>query len=285
MTIARRGRAALGGSDGCLGTTFGRTGCFACILGLAPCGRSHIAFVLAGLLDARPFGIARGSEPDRLGVDARLFGSLFDDDVVDLLADLRQSVTLAQTYRGRRGGAGAHRVSIPAPHSAIARDKLLAGLQRRLQHLAGGVIGNETDEGDPAREFRQRRDVGAERRRPFGQRRCIGERLHRQPVHRRATVRRGFEFVAKRRTQRLLEAGLDRESVEQRRPERIGRRLQRRSNTRFLRPQFGQPRVGFLHDLGSGDVARLGGLAFSRAGTLHVDALGFGLGHCHPRRF
>ena len=85
MTIARRGRAALGGSDGCLGAAFGRTGCFARILGLAPRGRSNIAFVLAGLLDARPLGIARGGEPDRLGVDARLFGSLFDDDVVDLL--------------------------------------------------------------------------------------------------------------------------------------------------------------------------------------------------------
>ena len=131
VAIARCGRSPLGGGDGGLGGALGRPGRFAGILGLAPRGLGHVALVLARLLDAGPLGIARGGEPARFGIDAGLFGRLFDHDGVDLLADLGQAVALAEPHGGARRRTGAHRVAVPAPHRALARDELLAGLERR----------------------------------------------------------------------------------------------------------------------------------------------------------
>ena len=279
MAVAGGRGRTFGGGNGALRGAFGGARGLAGILGLAPCGIGHIALVLARLLDAGPFGGAGGREPDRLGIDARLLGGLFDDDAVDLLAELGQPVALAEAHGGGRGRAGTHRVAVPAPHRAVARDQLLARLQGRLQSFAGHLVGNEADEGDAARELRQGRHMRGQRRRTFREFGGIGQRLQRQPVHRRPAIGRGFQFVAERGAERLFQAGLDREGVEQRRPERVGGRLQRGGDARFLGPQLGQARVGLLHDLDRGRVARLGSLALGRTGALHVDALGFRLGH------
>ena len=127
-------------------------------------------------------------------------------------------------------------------------------------------------------ELGQRLDVRAERRGAFRQRRRIGDRAERQPMDRRAAIGRGFQLLAERRAQRLLEARLDGQRIEQRRPQRIGRRLQRRGDTRFLGAQLGEPGIDLLQQLAGGGMARLGGLPLGGAGPLHLDALGFGLG-------
>ena len=204
---------------------------------------------------------------------------MFGGHRVDLLADLGQPVALAEAHRRRRRRAGAHGVAVPAPHRAVARDELLAGLEAGLQRGAGGIVGHDADEGEAARQLGQRLDVIAERRGAGRQRRRIGDRAERQPVDRRAAVGRGFELVAERSAQRRLEARLDGERIEQRRPQRIGRRLQRRGNACLLGAQLGEPRIDLLQALGGGGVARLGGRAIGGAGALQVDALGLGLGH------
>ena len=125
---------------------------------------------------------------------------------------------------------------------------------------------HDADEGEAALQLGQRLDVRAERRRAFRQRRRIGQRAERQPVDRRAAIGRGFEILAERRAQRLLEARLDGQRIEQRRPQRVGGRLQRGGDARFLGAQLGQPRIGLLQQLVGGGMARLGGLALGRAG-------------------
>ena len=101
----------------------------------------------------------------------------------------------------------------------------------------------------------------------------------RQPVHRRTAIGRGFELLAERRAQRLLETGLDRQRIEQRRPQRIGGRLQRRGDARFLGAQLGELGVALLQRLGGSRMARFGSLTLGGARLLHLDALGLGLGH------
>ena len=113
---------------------------------------------------------------------------------------------------------------------------------------------------------------------PVRQGRRIGQRAERQPMDRRAAIGRGFEILAERRAERLLEARLDGHRIEQRRPERIGRRLQRRGDTCLLGAQLGQPRVGLLQQLVGGGIARLGAPAVGGARLLHLDPLGLGPG-------
>jgi hypothetical protein len=98
----------------------------------------------------------------------------------------------------------------------------------------------------------------------------------RQPVDRRAAIRRGFEILAERRAQRLLEARLDGQRVEQRRPQRIGRRLQRRGDARLLGPQLGQPRVDLLqHSLAAAWLASAAWRSAARACSMSMrSALG-----------
>ena len=72
---------------------------------------------------------------------------------------------------------------------------------------------------------------------------------------------------------------LDGEGIEERRPQRIGCRLQRGGDTCLLGTQLGEPGVDLLQALGRGGMACLGGLAFGRAGALRLDALGVGLGY------
>ena len=95
-------------------------------------------------------------------------------------------------------------------------------------------------------------------------------------MDRRAAIGRGFEILAERRAQRLFEAWLDAQRVEQRRPQRIGSRLQRRGNAGLLGAQLGERRIVLLQQLGGGGMARLGRLPLGRARALHLDALGFG---------
>ena len=183
-----------------------------------------------GLLDGVLLGVAGGGERRRFGLQCSLRGRMLVGEAVDLLAKLGQPVALAQPHGGRRGRAGPHGVAVPAPHRAVARDELLAGLEALLQSGTRGVVGHDADEGEAARELGQRLDVIAERRGAVRQRRCVGKRAERQPMHRRAAVRRRFELVTERSTQCRLEARLDRERIEERRPQRIGRRLQRGGN-------------------------------------------------------
>ena len=177
---------------------------------LAPRRLGHRALVRARLLDARS-SRHRGPRPARPLRSRRCAWAVACSAAtrVDLLADLGQPVALAQAHRRRRRRAGAHGVAVPAPHRAVARDELLAGLEAGLQGGAGGIVGHDADEGEAARELGQRLDVIAERRGAGRQRRRIGDRAERQPVDRRAAVGRGFELVAERSAQRRLEARLD----------------------------------------------------------------------------
>ncbi len=279
MAVARFGGRALGGRDGLLRRAFGGTGRLACILRFTPRRVDHGALVRPGLLDGRPLGIARRGKRCRFRLDRALRGGVFGGEAIDLLAKLGQSVALAQPHGGRRRRAGPHRVAIPAPHRAIARDELLASLEALLQGSTHGLVGHDADEGEATREFGQRLDMIAERRGALRQRRCVGERAERQPVDGRAAIGRGFELVAERSTQRCLETRLDGERIEKRRPQRIGRRLQRRGDARFLGTELGEPGVDLLQALGRGGVACFDGLAIGRAGTFRLDALGVGLGH------
>ena len=247
VPVARLGGGALGGGDGAPA----RARSAARVASPASCALRRAASATArscarACSTRRLLGIAGRGERGRFGVDLRLRARLLGRDGVDLLADLGQPVALAEPHRRRRRRAGAHGVAVPAPHRAVARDELLAGLEAGLQRGARGVVGDDADEGEAARELGQRLDVIAERRGAVRQRRRIGERAERQPMDRRAAIGRGFELVAERRAQRLLEARLDGQRIEQRRPQRIGRRLQRRGNACFLGAQLGEPRIGLL---------------------------------------
>ena len=189
---------------------------------------------------------------------------LLGHDAVDLLADIGQPVALAEAHRRGRRRAGPHRVAVPAPHRAFDGDQLLAGLEARLQRGTRRIVGDDADEADAALELGQRLDMRAERRRPFRQRRRVGQRAERQPMGRRTAIRRGFEILAERRAQRLFEARRDRHRIEQRRPQRARRRLQRRGDACLLGAQLGEPRVGLLQQLVGGGIARLGGAAARR---------------------
>ena len=206
------------------------------------------------LLDAELLGLARRGQPALLVVDLGLCLGLLGHDAVDLLADIGQPVALAEAHRRGRRRAGAHRVAVPAPHRALDGDELLAGLEARLQRGTRRVVGDDADEADAALELGQRLHVGAERRRAFRQGRRIGQQAERQPMGRRTAIRRGFEILAERRAERLLEARRDGHRIEQRRPQRTGRRLQRRGDACLLGPQLGEPRIGLLQQLvGGGD--------------------------------
>ncbi|MGZ5716108.1 MAG: hypothetical protein ACXWIG_18295, partial [Caldimonas sp.] len=119
----------------------------------------------------------------------------------------------------------------------------------------------------------------AERRGAVRQRRCVGERAERQPMDRCAAIGRGFELVTERSAQRCLEARLDGERIEKRRPQRVGCRLQRGGDACFLGAQLGEPGVDLLQALGRSCVTRLGSLTLGCAGALRLDPLGVGLGH------
>ncbi len=174
--------------------------------------------------------------------------------------------------------AGAHRVAVPAPHSALGGDQLLAGLEAGLQRRTRCIVGHDADEGQAALELGQALHVHRQRRGAFRQRRRFGHGAERQPMGRRAAVGRGFEVLAESGTQRLLEARRDSQCIEQRRPQRVGGGLQGSGDAAFFGAQLGELGVGLLQGLGRGGVARLGSLAFGGAGALHVDALGLGLG-------
>ena len=147
MAVARLGGGALGDGDALLRGPLGRARRLARALGLAPRRFGHAALVRAGLLDAGLLGVAGGGQPARLGLDARLGLGVLGRDAVDLLADLGQPVALAEPHRRRRRRAGAHRVAVPAPHRAVARDELLAGLEAGLQGRTRGLVGDDADEG------------------------------------------------------------------------------------------------------------------------------------------
>ena len=235
MPVARLGGGALGDGDALLGGPLGRARRLARALGLAPRRFGHRALMRAGLLDAGLLGVAGGGEPARLGLDARLGFGVLGRDALDLLADLGQPVALAEPHRRRRRRAGAQHVAVPAPYPAVARHELLAGLQAGLQGRPGRLVGNDADEGETTLQLGHRLDVRAKRRGAVRQRRRIGDRAERQPVDRRPAIGRGFQLLAERRAQGLLEARIDGQRIEQRRPQRIGGRLQRRGDARLPR--------------------------------------------------
>ncbi len=116
---------------------------------------------------------------------------------------------------GRLGRGGE---AVPAPQVALARDQPLAGPEQRAQARA---VGPRDDAGLPQPPEQGRRSLGdlgegdgAVRKRRIA-RAVVGLR----PVGRRGGVRRRVEILAERGAQRGLEAPLDRDLVERRRPE------------------------------------------------------------------
>ena len=156
VMLARLGRIGLRGSDRTLHGALGGTRRFTRTLGLGARRLGHGALVRPGLLDAGLFSVARGGERDGLGIGAGLILRVFGGDAVDLRADLRETIALAEAYGGRRRRTGAHRVAVPAPHRALGGHELLAGPEARLQGGARRVVSHDTDEGEATRQLRQR---------------------------------------------------------------------------------------------------------------------------------
>jgi hypothetical protein len=256
-----------------------------------------------GLLVARPgqraeghlhgaaaLGLGRGRGGRRLA--ALAMGLAAGGELGRQRGDLRlervEPVALAQPGGGRGRGVRPGDQPVPAPQRALAGDQPLALGQGRRGSLAGGVVGDDADLGQPAGQRRGAADMAAERLGAGrqGRRRRVGGRLG--PVHRRAGIGRGGEVLAERRAERGLVAGIDRQGVDQRRPEvgaavgedrgqrrRLGgqavvarlRRLQRLAR----RGLGGGRRDPRLLGLGGGGLGGGEGLLGRRGGGLRLD--------------
>ena len=90
--------------------------------------------------------------------------------------------------------------------------------QARGERATASVIGDHADLGEAAIECRGAAYVLGQRLAARGQCQRVVERRQCAPVERGALVERGREVVAKGRAERHLEAGLDLDDIDERRP-------------------------------------------------------------------
>ena len=133
--------------------------------------------------------------------------------------------------RDRRGGSSPRAGAPPrSAHSRRRRSRPSATGRLREKRAAGRACNcadqrraeravDHADLREPARELGRRRDMARERLGAFRQRGIGGVGRGAGPADRRGRIDRRFEIVAERRAERGLEALLDREQVDRRRPQ------------------------------------------------------------------
>ena len=180
--------------------------------------------------------------------------------------DIGEAIAFGEPARraGRRVGGGGK--AVPAPQIALAGDEPLAGLQKLRQPRAVGAAG-DADLGQPAPEFARRLgDVAGERLDALGQRRIGRVGFDAAPMHRRGQLDRSVEIVAQRGAERGLEALLDGEQIDHRRPQVLDVDLQHLGQ----RLRLGLQAVDAPLRLGerlTHDVERLTGAGLRRLGA------------------
>ena len=157
--------------------------------------------------------------------------------------ELGEAVAVGEPLRGRAWAIRRWRRSRPSargrPRGVTSR---WPGRRHGCSRAPVLAVATMPDLGEAAGEHRRRLDMGRQRLDAVGQRRIVGERIDAAPMRRRGGVDRRVEIVAEGGAERRLEAGVDLDLIEERRP-RL-RRGRRRGWRPAPRPR---PRSGRAH--------------------------------------